>query len=168
MDKPDDARPLVTDTSNNTNASDLALDVNSALEDAGLGQLMQASADGARLVLTASVGVTGKPEFVFRDAGAQDTITRDAGSWLDDGFRTGATITVTGTKRFFGLGEGNDGTYEVAEISADGKILTLASGAENQVVDSQGKVLSAFNDVSITQTFDFRVTPDAVAATQLQ
>ena len=49
--RPNDARPLVTDTSNNTNVSDLALDVNSALEDAGLGQLMQASADGARLVV---------------------------------------------------------------------------------------------------------------------
>ena len=165
----DAARPLITDTSNNTNVSDLALDVNSALEDAGLGQMMQATADGARLVLTASAGVTGKPQFVFKDnAGSfdeRDTITRDSGSWLDDGFREGATITVTGTKRFFGLGENNDGTFRVDSISEDGKRLTLALG--DHLVNSQGRILSAFDDVSIRQTFAFSVTPDAIAATEL-
>jgi hypothetical protein len=30
------------------------------------------------------------------------------------------------------------------------------------VVDSQGRILSAFNDVSITQTFAFSITPDAI------
>ncbi|HMB74154.1 MAG TPA: hypothetical protein VKQ06_11325, partial [Gammaproteobacteria bacterium] len=165
----DEARALVTDTSTNTNILDLANDVNSALEDAGLGQLMQASADGARLVLTASAGVSGRPEFVFRDnageADERDTITRDSGSWLDDGFRPGFAISVTGTKRFFGLGEDNDGVYTVAEISADGKVLRLV--AEEALVDSQGRILSAFNDVGITQTFAFSVTPDAVAAAEL-
>jgi acyl-CoA synthetase (AMP-forming)/AMP-acid ligase II len=87
---PDEDRALVTDTSNNTNVSDLALDVNSALEDAGLAQLMQASADGSRLVLTAEVSVIGKPQFEFKDnEGDRDTIERTTGSWLDDGFRPG-------------------------------------------------------------------------------
>jgi hypothetical protein len=91
---------------------------------------MQATADGARLVLTASVGVTGKPQFVFKNnftstTDTRDTISRTAGSWLDDGFRPGFKFSVTGTKRFFGLGENNDGVYTVAEISADGLVLTL-------------------------------------------
>ena len=53
-----------------------------------------------------------------------DTITRDAGSWVDDGFAVGMTIQVTGTRDELN-DEDNDGRYLIASISGDGLTLTL-------------------------------------------
>lgn len=45
-----------------------------------------------------TVTVTAEPTLTFGDNGASpDTITRNRGSWLDDGFRVGDSITITGT-----------------------------------------------------------------------
>lgn len=44
------------------------------------------------------VGITAVPTLTFAEVGASaDTITRNRGSWLDDGFRVGDKITVAGT-----------------------------------------------------------------------
>jgi hypothetical protein len=59
----------------------------------------------------------------FADNGADaDTLTRSQGSWLSDGFAPGQTIAVSGS----GL---NEGTYRIAAISADGRVLTLTADA---------------------------------------
>lgn len=45
-----------------------------------------------------NVTITGTPRLVFAEVGATgDTITRSRGSWLDDGFRVGDKLTVSGT-----------------------------------------------------------------------
>ena len=45
-----------------------------------------------------SVTIVGSHGLTFAEVGATgDTITRSGGSWLDDGFRAGDTVTVTGT-----------------------------------------------------------------------
>jgi len=56
--------------------------------------------------------------FSLNGAGA-DTISRSIGSWVDEGFLAGQTITVTGAG-------GNNGTYEIIGISAD--TLSLTNG----------------------------------------
>ena len=44
------------------------------------------------------VRITGEPTVTFAEVGATgDTITRNRGSWVSDGFRSGDTITVSGT-----------------------------------------------------------------------
>jgi hypothetical protein len=46
----------------------------------------------------AGVSITSEPTLTFAEVGASaDTITRSRGSWLDDGFRSTDTITITGT-----------------------------------------------------------------------
>lgn len=48
--------------------------------------------------VTAAATVTGSPTLTFAEVGATgDTITRNRGSWLVDGFRVGDSITTTGT-----------------------------------------------------------------------
>jgi len=49
-----------------------------------------------------------------------DMIRRSAGSWLEDGFRAGQYIKVSGSQH-------NDGQYRIKSISSDGKIITLDS-----------------------------------------
>ena len=50
---------------------------------------------------------------------ATGTISRNTGSWLDDGFVAGRNISVD-------LSQENNALYQVAAISADGKTLTLS------------------------------------------
>ena len=64
---------------------------------------------------------TGNPTLGFQDNdGFADTITRDSGSWLADGFLSGQTITVSGPTA-------NAGTYEIADLSQT--VLTLTAAA---------------------------------------
>ncbi len=66
------------------------------------------------------VVMSGEPELAFD--GETSTLTRnDGGSWLDDGFLKNFDIVISGTRE-------NDGAYTIAEISADGKVLTLSGG----------------------------------------
>jgi hypothetical protein len=63
------------------------------------------------------------PTLAFAANGsAPDTITRDEGSWLDDGFHVGQWISVSGTAR-------NNRAMQIAAISANGGLLTLAPGS---------------------------------------
>ena len=56
----------------------------------------------------------------FTPAAAGDSITRDAGSWLADGFRAGETIRLAGTGA-------NDGVYTIAQITAARLTFTSAN-----------------------------------------
>ena len=66
--------------------------------------------------------------------GLRDTITRTDGSWSDDGFDAGGSITVTNASS-----STNDQTYIIAAISADGKTLTI---------DESGQVTASSGDNS--------------------
>jgi hypothetical protein len=84
--------------------------------------------------------MTGAPSVTFAEVGATgDTITRNAGSWLDDGFRVGDTIVVAGTPS-------NNVTGVLAGVTAT--VLTLGS---TDLVDEV--VLSCSVTASPTITF---------------
>jgi Ca2+-binding RTX toxin-like protein len=53
---------------------------------------------------------------------ADSMITRGTGSWIEDGFRAGQEITVTGSQE-------NNGSYVIGRIDPTGKILFLAPGS---------------------------------------
>lgn len=84
----------------------------------------------------ANVTITGEPSLTFSDAA--DTIVRaggSCGSWLDDGFRVGDVITVSGTVS-------NDGTYTVTDVTA--LTLTLESDdLANEVIGITVPTISA-------------------------
>lgn len=73
-----------------------------------------------RMHLT-NVRVVDAPLLTFAAAG--DTITRDAGSWIDDGFEVGMLVTVDGSVS-------NDGTYPVTNVSA--LVLTVSGALVNE------------------------------------
>ncbi|MCP4992988.1 MAG: hypothetical protein GY934_04255, partial [Gammaproteobacteria bacterium] len=61
----------------------------------------------------------GNPDVSFTHVyGGRDVISRATGSWLVDEFKEGQTINVSGTIR-------NDGQYQIATISTDGKTIGL-------------------------------------------
>jgi hypothetical protein len=70
-------------------------------------------------------------------ASNRDTITRTSGSWLDDGFRIGQTITITNT--LF-----NNGTYTLDDVSA----LTLTLILANDLAP-EGPVLATIESSNI-------------------
>ena len=57
----------------------------------------------------------------FADNGSDPhTITRSTGSWLEEGYRDGQSIIITGTAS-------NDGEFTIGHVSSDGKTLELDS-----------------------------------------
>lgn len=70
--------------------------------------------------------MTGTPQLTFSTTASPDTITRNEGSWLADGFVVGDVITVAGSTS-------NDGEYVVAAVTA----LTLTVG-EGDLTDEAG------------------------------
>ena len=80
--------------------------------------------DPAPSPLPAAVVTQGGPDIVFSDNGSRaGTITLSSGNWLTNGYKNGDTITVVGTN------SANDGTYQVADITRDGRVLILTNGA---------------------------------------
>lgn len=93
-----------------------------------------------------------KPELIFADNNPDDdTITRNKGSWIADGFRVGHEIAVANSSS-------NDGTYTVAGVTD--LVLTLDSGdtltdetlAEGSTVTIDGSIPDA--DWMLLQTVD--------------
>ena len=76
------------------------------------------------LNFASSAALAGNPELTFADNGSADTITRQDGSWIDEGFEKDRSITVSGSG-------GNDGTYTISSVEAD--VLTLTSA--DQLMD---------------------------------
>ena len=81
------------------------------------------------------VAVTAHTGIVFDDS--SETVTRNRGSWVSEGFRAGDSVTITGT-----AGATNDGTFAV--VTATDLVLTLAAGA----VDADETI--GANDVTLT------------------
>ncbi len=95
-------------------------------------EILAISADGLTMQLsfgTVNVNETAPATIVIR-AETADRIYRDSGSWHKDGFTTGQIIRIFDTST-------NDGIYEIAAISADGRWLTLTSASKfTSAVDS--------------------------------
>jgi len=74
-----------------------------------------------------------------------DTIRRDSGNWVDDGFQPGQRIRIANSLL-------NDGTYRILSISADGAVLTLDPDADGDgSADGTNQLTnSADTDVTIT------------------
>lgn len=69
----------------------------------------------------AGISITAQPTAVFHDNGeSADTLTRNRGSWLNDGFRVGQSITISGTSS-------NNVTKTVTVLTAT--TLTVATGS---------------------------------------
>lgn len=85
---------------------------------------------------TAVVTITAEPTLTFGDNGASpDTITRNRGSWLDDGFRVGDSITITGTAS-------NNVTKTITALTATVLSVATASFAA-EVIGSVGVTITA-------------------------
>lgn len=143
---------FVSDTSDNNNLLDLANDINSALDEAGLGNRIQAELSNGKLLLTARTELAGNPVLDFSPA--TNTISRDEGSWLDDGFAVGQIIRLSGSSS-------NDGiAYTIADI--DAAVLTLSPA---EVLNAE----VASRDIVVTGTSDFTLitTPGDTAATEI-
>lgn len=79
------------------------------------------------------VRMTGAPTLSFVEVGVSgDTITRSAGSWIDDGFAAGDVITVTGA-----VNGGNNVTSAVI-ASLTATVLTLGGAAGDDLVTEAG------------------------------
>lgn len=84
---------------------------------------------------TAVVTITSEPTLTFAEVGASgDTITRNRGSWLDDGFRVGDSITVSGTAS-------NNVTGTIANVTAT--VITMGT------TDLAAEVIGAYG-VTVT------------------
>lgn len=70
----------------------------------------------------AGVSITSEPTLTFAlNSSSPDTITRNRGSWLDDGFRVGDIVTISGTS-----GGTNDKTGTITVLTAT--VMTFATG----------------------------------------
>lgn len=78
------------------------------------------------------VTIVGHEALVF-DAAA-DTVTRSRGSWLDDGFRVGDSVTVAGSAS-------NDGTRTVAAVTDT--VLDLGDGLVNETIRADAVTVTA-------------------------
>lgn len=78
------------------------------------------------------VTIVGHEALVF-DAAA-DTVTRSRGSWLDDGFRVGDSVTVVGSAS-------NDATYTVAAVTD--AVLDLGDGLVNETIRADAVTVTA-------------------------
>lgn len=118
------------------------------------------AADVPIAIVDQSQGMTGTPALYFVNKGVlagvgsltftdnsitQDTISRDTGSWVTDGFAVGQEITVTGSA-------GNDGDYVIADIIDGGKTLRLVSGQELTNETAQCEDVSVMTDTADTIT----------------
>jgi hypothetical protein len=83
-----------------------------------------------------TAAITTEPTFTFAAAG--DTITRNRGSWVADGFAVGDTVTVAGSAS-------NDGTHIITTLSAT--VMTFAGSA---LIDEVAGSATAV--VSLTET----------------
>jgi hypothetical protein len=84
----------------------------------------------------AGVSITSEPTLTFAEAGDADTITRNRGSWLDDGFRAGDIITITGTAS-------NNVTGPIATVTSSVITMTDATDLAAEVIGTHGVTITA-------------------------
>jgi hypothetical protein len=75
----------------------------------------------------ANAVITAEPTLTFAASG--HTVTRNRGSWLDDGFRVGESVTFAGTAS-------NNITATITALTAT--VMTFASGVTNETIGSFG------------------------------
>ena len=119
------------------------------------------SDDGLILTLDSVDTLTDEPNAAAVTVATQDTITRNRGSWIIDGFQAGDSIAVTGSTN-------NDATYSIDSISADGRTLTL--GTADTLTDDTDQGVSVVAPtgpapVAGTVTTTSTVTPLTVSPT---
>lgn len=90
---------------------------------------------------TANAAVVGYPTLTFAEVGASaDTITRNRGSFVSDGFRAGDVITIDGTAS-------NDGVTAGVVVTATALVLTLGAAPDSdlaaEVVSTNGVTIEA-------------------------
>jgi hypothetical protein len=83
----------------------------------------------------AGVNIVGSPTLTF--VASTHTITRNRGSWLDDGFRVGDSVTVTGTV-------GNNYTKTITGLSAT--VMTFAAGVVDETISTALATIVAGQD----------------------
>lgn len=83
-------------------------------------------------VISSGFAVTGGPTLVFAASG--DTITRNRGSWLADGFRAGDDVAIDGTAS-------NEVTLAAQTVTA--LVLTLANGLSDETLPSDGVTVTS-------------------------
>lgn len=100
---------------------------------------------------TGGGALTGNPNLTFVNAGATDTITRSAGSWITDGFQVGESYVITGSAS-------NNVTVLITALSAT--VLSTTSSLTNEgpvagiyftgapIGPVGGTVTSAYTDVT--------------------
>ena len=120
------------------------------------------AAEGKTVRESSKVEMLGSPDLTFTDQGASsDTITRSAGSWIDDGFASGHEISVDGTTR-------NDATYKIASVTAT--VLTLE--ADSILVDEASvsgvKVITSLKVKLLKEGGVFRSVDGGDTFTQIQ
>jgi hypothetical protein len=90
--------------------------------------------------VTALASCVGYPTLTFLEVGASgDTLTRNRGSWLADGFRAGDLITVDGTSS-------NDDVLGFEVQTATALVLTMAGSPadlDNETISTQSVTVSA-------------------------
>ena len=85
----------------------------------------------------AGVSMTAEPTLTFGDGGGgADSLTRNRGSWLDDGFRAGDVLTIADTV------SNNGSTYTIVTVTAT--TITFATGTVTaEVIGSYGVTITA-------------------------
>jgi hypothetical protein len=86
----------------------------------------------------AGITIVGSPGLTFVDGGgSDDALVKSSGtSWLDDGFKAGDTMTISGTVS-------NDGDYEILNVTAD--TITVATGSFTaEEISSYGVTIYTF------------------------
>ena len=77
------------------------------------------------------VTITAEPTLTFDGTG--HTITRNRGSWFDDGFRVGDSVTITGTAS-------NNVTNTITVLT--GTVMTFGAGLANEVIGTHGVLMT--------------------------
>lgn len=99
-----------------------------------------------------SVNVSGTPDFTFLDSGTSDTITRSAGSWVDDGFIDEMTLTITGSVSNNGVD-----VYTIASVTPTTLTLSVSSAVTNEGPTSAPTIVgnpSNNNPIAPTENFN--------------
>ena len=85
---------------------------------------------------TANATIVGYPTLTFAEAGANDTVTRSRGNWLNDGFRVGDKIKITGTVS-------NNVTAAFGLSAVTALVLTMGNVADDFAAETIGTHLAS-------------------------
>jgi len=124
--------------------------------------------DAGGLQISVEAGVTSNPILTFAPSSGNSspfpndpTLTRSAGSWTADGFQAGQTINIAGATQ-----AGNNGSFTIDGVSADGTILYLRAGVNVHIqseTESSGVAVTVTGGVAGSPSLTFTM-PSANSA----